>query len=110
MMNEQLVRQAKEVSAVLKQLAHPTRLKVLCSLVNEEKTVGELVEYTASSQSWVSQFLARMRLEGLVDSRKQGTFVYYRISDPRLKRLMQAIYKTYCSEKKQRQPQGENHE
>jgi ArsR family transcriptional regulator, virulence genes transcriptional regulator len=101
-MNDQLARQANEVSAILKQLAHPDRLKVLCSLLEKEKTVGELVEYAGASQSWVSQFLSRMKLEGLVESRKEGTSVHYRIADPRLRTLMQAIYRTYCTGAKQK--------
>ena len=95
-MNEQLAKQAKEVSLVLKQLAHPDRLRVLCCLVDGEKSVSQLVEFAGASQPWVSQFLARMRLHGLVDTRKDGNFVYYRISEPRLKVLLQAIYKAYC--------------
>lgn len=96
MKNHLLAKQATEVSAVLKQLAHPDRLRVLCCLLEGEKTVGELVQYADASQSWVSQFLTRMKLEGLVDAKKEGTFVRYRISDTRLHDLMDAIYKAYC--------------
>jgi DNA-binding transcriptional ArsR family regulator len=96
MMKEQLRKRAEEVSEVLKQLAHPDRLKVLCCLLEGEKTVNELVAYADASQSWVSQFLARMKLAGLVESRKAGTFVHYRIAEPRLKTLMDAIYRAYC--------------
>jgi DNA-binding transcriptional ArsR family regulator len=101
-LNEQLRKQAEEVSAVLKQLAHPTRLKVLCCLLEGEKTVSELIAYADASQSWVSQFLARMKLEGLVEARKDGIYVYYRISEPRLKTLMEAIYRAYCGAGKKR--------
>lgn len=96
MMKDQLSKNAEEVSGVLKQLAHPTRLKVLCCLLEGEKAVSELVEYADSSQSWVSQFLSRMKLDGLVDSRKEGLFVHYRIAEPRLKVLIEAIYRSYC--------------
>lgn len=96
MIDEQLAKKAEEVSAVLKQLAHPDRLKVLCGLLEKEKTVSELVDYTKASQSWVSQFLARMKLGGMLDSRKEGNFVYYRIADPKIRELMRSIYKTYC--------------
>ncbi len=96
MTDDKLSKQAEVVSATLKQLAHPDRLRVLCCLTEKEKTVSELIEFSGASQSWVSQLLSRMKLEGLVDSRKEGNFVYYKISDPRLKELMQAIYKTYC--------------
>ncbi len=98
-MKAELVRKADEVSAILKQLAHPDRLKLLCSLVEKERTVGELVEYVGASQSWISQCLARMKLEGLVDARKDGNFVYYRIADRRLSALMREIYEIYCGSK-----------
>lgn len=100
MMNERLAKQAEAVSAVLKHLGHPTRLKVLCCMLDSEKSVNELSAYSGASQSWVSQFLARMKFDGLVASRKEGTFVYYRISEQRLKGLMKAIYETYCSNRK----------
>jgi ArsR family transcriptional regulator len=102
MLKHQLSKRAKEVSGVLKQLAHPIRLQVLCCLLEGEKTVSELVAYTDASQSWVSQFLARMKLEGLVDARKDGIYVYYRIAEPRLKTLMEAIYRAYCGPEKKR--------
>ncbi|MBS1958499.1 MAG: helix-turn-helix transcriptional regulator [Bdellovibrionales bacterium] len=95
-MKEQLSKKAEQVSLVLKQLAHPDRLMVLCCLLDGEKTVNELVGYANASQSWVSQFLSKMKLSGLVDSQKKGVFVYYRIAEPRLKAIMTAIYKAYC--------------
>lgn len=98
MNTDQLSTNAIKVSQVLKQLAHPDRLKVLCCLLESEKTVNDLVDYSNASQSWVSQFLSKMKLSGLVDSRKDGTFVYYRIADPRVQILMQGIYRAYCSE------------
>ena len=101
-MKEDLEKKAEEVAAVLKQLAHPTRLKLLCGLLDGEKTVGELVESLSEAQSWVSQILSRMKLEGLVEARKEGSFVYYRIADPRLDELMKSIYQIYCTPSRRR--------
>ena len=103
MRSHQLARQAVEVSATLKTLAHPVRLKILCSLVEGEKTVSEIIAYCGASQSWVSQFLGRMRLEGLVEARKEGNFSRYRIADPQLRELMSSIYRIYCNKKKESQ-------
>jgi DNA-binding transcriptional ArsR family regulator len=102
-MRDLLSKKAAEVSRVLKQLAHPDRLKVLCCMLDGEKTAGELVEYVDASQSWVSQFLSKMKLSGLIDSRKEGVFVYYRIVDPRLKVVMQVLYESYCEPKKSKE-------
>jgi len=96
--SDQLARNAEEVARILKQLAHPVRLKILCCLEENEKTVTHIVEHSGASQSWVSQFLARMKLEGLIASRREGSFVYYRIADPRLSRLLKSVREIYCKE------------
>jgi DNA-binding transcriptional ArsR family regulator len=85
-----------EVSQVLKSLSHPIRLKVLCALIDREKTVGELVEFGGISQSAMSQFLIRLKNEGVLSSRKEGTSVYYTLSDERLKKLIHSIKEIFC--------------
>ena len=84
------------VARVLKALAHPQRLLILCMLANGEKSVGEIEKACEASQSAVSQFLTRMRLEGLVSSEKRGLFVFCKIADPKLNQLIQSLYKIYC--------------
>ena len=84
------------VSRVLKALAHPQRLLILCALATGEKTVGEIEEACEASQSAVSQFINRMRLEGLITSEKRGSFVYCKIADPKVNQLIQSLYKIYC--------------
>ena len=85
-----------EVSQVLKSLSHPVRLKVLCQVIDAERSVSELTEFCGISQSAMSQFLNRMRAEGIVSSRKDGTHVYYGIADPKLVKLLRAIKEIYC--------------
>ncbi len=92
-----LKRRCEDVSAILKVLSHPQRLMILCSLIEGEKTVGELEKSCDVSQSAMSQFLKAMRLEGLIDFRREGQFVYYRIADERLVELMTALHKIFCS-------------
>lgn len=91
-----LLHKCEEVSHLLGALAHPVRLKVLCHTMEGEKTVNELTEFCEISQSGMSQFLARMKSDGLVDSRREGTRVYYAIRDPKVARLLQAI-KEICT-------------
>lgn len=93
-----LRRKSKDVSNLLKQLSHPQRLIVLCSLSESEKTVGEIEEVCGASQSAVSQFLKGMRLEGLVDSRREGKEVFYKIADERIHHLMKSLYEIFCKE------------
>jgi DNA-binding transcriptional ArsR family regulator len=63
-------------------LSDPMRLKILCSLVTEELTVSRIVERTGGSQSNVSKHLATLLTHGLVKRRREGTSVYYSITDP----------------------------
>lgn len=92
-----LKQKGEDVSALLKQLSHPQRLLILCYLVDGEKSVGEIEEACGASQSAVSQFLKTMRLEGLVESRREGKQVYYKISDERVHELMKSLFKIFCS-------------
>ncbi len=84
------------VSQILKALAHPQRLLILCQLAEGQKTVGEIESNCEASQSAVSQFLGRMKREGLVQSEKRGQFVYYKIQDPMVKQLIKMLYKIFC--------------
>lgn len=94
-MNE-IVQSCNEVSQVLKSLSHPVRLKVLCSVLEGERTVTELIEFCEIQQSGMSQFLQRMKNEGLLESRKEGTRVYYGLADPKIKKLLKSIKEIYC--------------
>jgi DNA-binding transcriptional ArsR family regulator len=92
----ELTQKCAEVAGILKALSNPDRLKLMCALWDGEKTVGELEVYAGISQSMVSQFLNRLRLEGIVASRKDGQFVYYKIVDERVKRLVTSLYSIFC--------------
>jgi DNA-binding transcriptional ArsR family regulator len=83
------------VAGILKSMAHPQRLFILCSLHEKECTVSELEGLTDASQPSISQHLQRMRHEGLVDSRREGNFVYYCIKDEHVKVLLNALEELY---------------
>lgn len=67
-----------------KMLSNPTRLKILERLRDEERTVGELVEDIDVRQANLSQHLAELRKRNLVESRREGTNVYYNIAHPKI--------------------------
>lgn len=92
----ELGRKSEGVAALLKQLSHPQRLVILCSMAEGEKSVGEIEEISGASQSAVSQFLKGMKLEGLVDSRRDGKQVFYRIVDDRVLELIKSLYQIFC--------------
>lgn len=85
-----------EVSQMLKALAHPQRLMIMGNLLQGAKTVSDLVENCEASQSQISHFLMRMKLEGLVKATREGRFVYYSVADNRLAKLMRVIQSEYC--------------
>ncbi len=87
----------EEVASYLKALSHPQRLIILSTLLEGEKTVSEIQEFCSLSQSQLSQFLGRLKLEGIVKSRREGQFVFYRIEDTRIKSLVLTLNKIFCS-------------
>lgn len=91
-----ILRKCDAVSQTLKSLSHPVRLKVLCHLLEHERSVNELTEFCEISQSAMSQFLNRMKNEGLVTSRREHNFVYYAFADKKLIKLLQAVKDLYC--------------
>ena len=93
----QLETHAQDAAALLRQLANARRLMLLCQLAAEgEVTVGRLAERVGLSQAALSQHLMRLRAEGLVAYRREGTHLHYRIADPRVGRLMEALHSLFC--------------
>ncbi len=91
-----ILSKCEDVSQILRSLSHPVRLKVLCFVMDGEKSVSELTEFCEISQSAMSQFLNRMRAEGIVTSRKESTHVYYAIADVNVVKLLRSIKEIYC--------------
>ncbi len=90
---------AKQASAVLKAMSHEGRLMILCYLANGEKSVTELEELLSMRQSAVSQQLARLRADNLIEPRRDGKTIYYRIADQRAHRIMELVYDLFCSQR-----------
>lgn len=91
-----LLKQSDSVACILGSLAHPTRLKILCQLIDGEKSVNELTEFCEISQSAMSQFLSRMKSDKLLNARRERQYVYYSIADSKLIKLLQAMKEIYC--------------
>ncbi|MGO9544267.1 MAG: ArsR/SmtB family transcription factor [Rhodomicrobium sp.] len=87
---------AAEAAGMMKQLANPKRLVILCQLLAEEKSVGELADSVGLSQSALSQHLAKMREAGLVTAEKKGQMVYYRLRSMQANALLSTLYLIYC--------------
>ena len=92
----QLQIQARRASELMKALSHETRLLILCLLTEKEMSVSELEEIIGLSQAAVSQQLARLRLERLVSTRREGRQIYYRIVDNEVNTIIESLYDLFC--------------
>ena len=88
---------ALTASNFLKAISHEGRLMILCHLVSGERSVTELENLLESRQAAVSQQLARLRLEGLVESRRDGKAIYYALADERVVDLISSLHGMFCS-------------
>lgn len=93
---DELMRNAREASDLLKALAHENRLLLLCILHEKERSVGELESILSLRQPTVSQQLARLRFDGLVTTRRDGKTIYYSIADERARQIVKLMYGMFC--------------
>lgn len=87
----------ERASRSLKAMSHPLRLRILCTLGEQEVSVQEIVECVGTSQSNISQHLAILRDKGILASRKDANRVYYRVGDARTLRLIDMMQEVFCS-------------
>lgn len=80
----------------LKAMSHPLRLKILCALGDREMYVNELVESLGTSQSNLSHHLATMRLNGVLNSRRDAKKILYRVKDTRTLEMVQILRDIFC--------------
>jgi ArsR family transcriptional regulator, virulence genes transcriptional regulator len=83
---------------LLKALSNEKRLMVVCALYKGEKNVGELEKIVGLSQSALSQHLARLRRDGLVNNRRDAQTIYYSLSDTATAQVLKCLYDIYCPE------------
>ncbi len=92
-----MLRQAAgQAVSALKVLANEDRLLLLCQLSQGEMAVGDLEEVLGIRQPTLSQQLAVMRAEGVVDTRRDGKRIFYSIADARLLQVLGLLYSLYC--------------
>ena len=84
-------------SRSLKAMSHPLRLKILCTLGDQEVSVQEIVERVGTSQSNISQHLAILRDKGILSSRKDANRVFYKVVDSRTLQLIGMMRNVFCS-------------
>jgi ArsR family transcriptional regulator len=90
--------QIETAAHAMKAISHPLRLKILCVLGPQEVNVQDIVDAVGTSQSNISQHLAILRSKGIVDWRKDGNRVYYRVADGRTLNLIAMMREVFCGE------------
>lgn len=86
-----------EVAGILKALSNEKRLLILCKLLERgELSVMSLCDTVGLSQSALSQHLAKMRDEKIIDFRRDGQTIYYHVSSPEVNRILKTLKSIYC--------------
>lgn len=92
-----LMSKARKASDFLKALSHENRLLLLCLLAERERSVSELEQILSLRQPTVSQQLARLRLDGLVSTRREGKSILYRLANEDVRRVITVLYSIFCA-------------
>ncbi len=102
-----LIGSAQQASAFLKALAHEARLLILCLLIEEEKSVTEIEELLSLRQPAISQQLARLRADGLVETRREGKNIFYSLARPEVREVIGSLHRAFCQEPRARSQAGQ---
>lgn len=87
---------AREASALLRAMSNERRLLILCHLSRAERSVGELCNLVDISQSALSQHLAKLRADGLVNTRREAQTIYYSLRGEAVQSILDSLYGLYC--------------
>ncbi len=88
--------QIDTATEILKSIAHPIRMKILCFLMDGEKNVGEIETEFGSTISNISQHLTVLRKAQIINRRKEANFMFYSLKDNTIQKLLETIKTLYC--------------
>jgi DNA-binding transcriptional ArsR family regulator len=91
---------AKQIAELLKVLANENRLMILCILMEQSMTVGEIAKRLPNNitQSALSQHLALLKAHGILDFKKTGLTINYSMADHRVEEIINVLKKHYCTQ------------
>lgn len=87
----EFIDRASDIRDFLKNFANKDKLAILCYFWDEEKNVSDILNHCHISQSQLSQFLTKMKLEWILSSEKRWKEVYYKISDKNVSELISSL-------------------
>ena len=85
-----------ELASLLKAISHPIRLQILCLLQLKEMTVGEIRQEVKTTDANISQHLNILRNQRMIGFRKEANFIYNRIIDDRIIKLIETMQNLFC--------------
>jgi ArsR family transcriptional regulator, virulence genes transcriptional regulator len=88
---------AVRVTDLLKAIANPSRLMILCQLAEGEKSVGEMESVIGLSQSGLSQHLAVLRSKRIVATRREAQSIFYSLASKEVEEIMASLYRIFCA-------------
>lgn len=88
---------ADEAAGLLRALANPNRLLLLCHLSQGERCVSDLEEELGIEQPTLSQQLTVLRTQELVNTRRNGKRIYYSVADPKALKVLETLYQLFCA-------------
>ena len=92
-----LQKRAGHAATLLKVMANPNRLIILCQLAEGEKAVGELERVVGLSQSALSQHLSVLRQQGVVTTRRSAQSIFYSLASKEVETIMLALHDVFCA-------------
>jgi ArsR family transcriptional regulator len=91
-----MLAKAEGIAGMLSCIAHPSRLMIICMLLEREMFVNELIKKLGTTKGNISQHLRVLADRGLIQKRRDGNRIFYSIKDPNLADLIARIKKLYC--------------
>lgn len=95
---EKLAEGAETASACLKAMAHTTRLQAVCHIGHGELSVQELEHLLGTTQSNISQHLCKLKDRNILQTRKQGNQVFYKVKSERILKLTELLQEIFCND------------
>jgi ArsR family transcriptional regulator, virulence genes transcriptional regulator len=89
-------RQIDTATEILKSIAHPIRMNILCYLMDGEKNVTEIEKEFGSTISNISQHLTVLRKANIINRRKEANYMFYSLKDNTIQTLMETLKKLFC--------------
>jgi DNA-binding transcriptional ArsR family regulator len=88
---------ADDACALLKALANPHRLMIVCSLIEGEQSVGALAQMLGVRETLMSQHLGLLRRDGVVSARRDGQTIYYALQSGRARAVVETLSHLFCA-------------